>query len=123
VRRDEVQVTRNGGSGAKESPDGKFLYYVKGGALWRMPVKGGEEMRVVEGASSSYAVTNTGIYFIPSGDAAIRFLDLTTQAIRTVAVLDRLARTGLTVSPDGRTILFAQVDNYDVDLMLMENFR
>lgn len=117
------QVTHNGGSWVRESPDGTFLYYLNGGALWRMPVDGGEEMRVVEGASSSYAVTDTGIYFIPSSEAAIRFLDLTTKAVRTVAVLDRLAPYGLTVSPDGRTLLFAQIDNWDSDLMLVDGFR
>ena len=38
-----VQVTRNGGFAALESPDGKFLYYAKGltvPGLWRIPTDG-----------------------------------------------------------------------------------
>jgi hypothetical protein len=30
---------------------------------------------------------------------------------------------GLAVSPDRRRILFSKVDQYDSDLMLVENFR
>jgi hypothetical protein len=30
---------------------------------------------------------------------------------------------GLTISPDGRTLLYEQLDNVGSDLMLVENFR
>ena len=47
-----MQVTRNGGSAAVESADGKTLFFVKTVAgnrtsLWRMPVGGGDEAQVV----------------------------------------------------------------------------
>src|SRR5207302_7175840 len=55
-----VQVTRNGGLLGQESPDGRYLYFMKplGGAgpggfegslgLWRTPVEGGDETQVLE---------------------------------------------------------------------------
>ena len=50
----EIQVTRNGGETALESPDGKSIYYTKGGhsksgpsGLWKMPLSGGEESQVL----------------------------------------------------------------------------
>ena len=35
----------------------------------------------------------------------------------------RHSALGLDVSPDGRTLLFAQSDSFTEDLMLVENFR
>ena len=44
-----VQVTRNGGTAALESPDGKTLYYTKNNGpdgIWKMPLEGGQEVQV-----------------------------------------------------------------------------
>lgn len=49
------QVTRDGGFGPVESPDGKLLYYAKAlfeTSLWRIPVEGGQATRVLESLSS-----------------------------------------------------------------------
>ena len=46
-----VQMTKQGGHMALESPDGKTLYYAKScdvPGLWKVPVQGGEETRVLE---------------------------------------------------------------------------
>ena len=65
-----VQVTRQGGFAALESPDGRFLYYTKtddgGDGLWRMPVSGGAETRIIHDAIATRAffVTADSIYFI-----------------------------------------------------------
>jgi hypothetical protein len=40
-----------------------------------------------------------------------------------VMTVDRHAGHGIDVSPDGRTLLFAQMDSFTEDLMLVENFR
>jgi eukaryotic-like serine/threonine-protein kinase len=45
------QVTRTGSTGSLASPDSRWLYYVKGegvDGLWRMPIGGGEETRLVD---------------------------------------------------------------------------
>ena len=42
-----VQITRNSGDTPQESPDGKFLYYMKGWpeavSVWRTSVDGNQE--------------------------------------------------------------------------------
>jgi Tol biopolymer transport system component/DNA-binding winged helix-turn-helix (wHTH) protein len=44
------QVTRNGGNEAVESPDGRFVYYVRGGiaGLWSVPASGGDETLLIK---------------------------------------------------------------------------
>ena len=125
-----VQVTRRGGSGPLESHDGKQLYYVKrdgNGGLWKMPVEGGEETQIVPDVYRvNYAVTDKGVYFIPHGGkdytSSVRFFDFatgtTTQIVKT-----KPPDLGLGVSPDGRTLLYSQVDHTGSNIMLIENFH
>jgi Tol biopolymer transport system component/DNA-binding winged helix-turn-helix (wHTH) protein len=122
-----VQVTRNGGMGPQESADGKTLYYVKpviamgGGSLWRMPVGGGPEEKVVDSIYRfNYAVTEKGIYFTHSD--SIYFLDFAAGETRPVLKTPH-PDTGLAISPDGRYLLFSKRDAIGSDLMLVENFR
>jgi len=59
-----------------ESPDGRFLYYAKDAnsptSIWRIPVGGGEETKVVDGLSYSinFVVADRGLYFLAVGDAS-----------------------------------------------------
>jgi Tol biopolymer transport system component len=60
---DAIQVTRNGGFGPRQSPDGKFLYYAKAlfaTSLWRIPVEGGPETKVLESCSELMLVEKFG---------------------------------------------------------------
>jgi Tol biopolymer transport system component/predicted Ser/Thr protein kinase len=128
-----VQVTRKGGSMPVESPDGRVLYYKKRGedtlGLWKVPVKGGEESQVLESFSggSEFAVVDEGIYFNPRPDSAghysIQFFSFASKKTRVVATLEKPVFHGFTVSPDGRWILYSQIDQQGKDLMLVENFH
>jgi len=128
-----IQVTTNGGSNGFESFDGKFIYYAKGRygtSLWKIPVNGGDETQVLESLVqwNGFVVVDAGIYFIPTPAAgatssSINFLSFATGKIRPVATTDRPAQGGLTVSPDGRWILYSQLDQAASELMLVENFR
>jgi Tol biopolymer transport system component len=129
-----IQVTRNGGTNGFESLDGKFVYYAKGRyetSLWKIPTDGGDETQVLESLVSlqDFVVVDAGIYFIstPAAGAAsssINFLSFATGKIRPVATTDsRAGGGGLTLSPDGRWILYAQLDQSASELMLVENFR
>jgi dipeptidyl aminopeptidase/acylaminoacyl peptidase len=128
-----VQVTKRGGLAALESTDGKFLYYSKGSAhgpsLWRVPVDGGEEVEVLEGVSdwSTFALTDRGIFFIPKREptagASIQFLSFAAGTIKEVASILKPVFVGLTISPNGQSLLYTQIDQEGSDLMLVENFR
>jgi Tol biopolymer transport system component len=126
-----TQVTSNGGYTAFESPDGKSLYYKKADdstGLWKMPVSGGPENQVLPSVVyRAFSVTGDGIYFIPEsgmdGKTFIEFLSFSTGKVKRVALIPGQVFLGLSASPDGRSILFTQVDQEGIDLMLVENFR
>ena len=129
-----VQITQNGGDFPQESPDGKFVYYEKGWpslcSVWRIPVTGGEETRVLEPVhpSGKWAVGKEGIYFFSrSGkgkDKEISFYEFATaETTKVLTIKDCHPVAYIAVSPDGRTILYPQVDQVGSDLMLVENFR
>ncbi|HXX21760.1 MAG TPA: protein kinase, partial [Terriglobia bacterium] len=128
-----VQVTKKGGQAAFESPDGKTLYYAKGlevPGIWKVPVEGGKETPVLAQLAPVYwgywGLTAEGIYFYDAGTMAIDFFSFTTHKAAQVAKPEKGPdgwEPGFAVSPDGRAILFAQVDQETSNIMLVENFR
>jgi hypothetical protein len=65
------QITSGGGFSVKISPDGKYVYYLKGrveGELWRAPAGGGdEELLVRELKSRNFWVLPDGVYMLDPG--------------------------------------------------------
>jgi hypothetical protein len=93
-----------------------------------MPTEGGEESQVLESVyARAFEVVKEGIYFIPrpnsEGRYAIQFFDFGTGKAKPIAMIEKPAFSNLSVSPDGRWILYTQLDQLDSDLMLVENFR
>ncbi len=124
-----VQITQNGGNFAPfESKDGEFVYYLRGGDLWRVPRDGGEEVRVLEGVKGGggYALTGQGIYFLSPASAAgatdLRFRLFGGDETRLISSFQGPVNH-LTSSPDGRRILYLQLDRTSADLMLVKDFR
>ena len=139
------RVTQHGGGYAKESFDGRYIYYARLDSalpkLCRVPAAGGEEVVVVPHmADWAFAIARAGIYFQPSPPSAplrpipilspftrpeytIEFFSFATGSTTRVLTIPRHAGHGLDVSPDGRTLLWAQLDSYTEDLMLVENFK
>jgi len=132
-----VQLTKGGGAEALESPDGRVIYYTKvpevGPGLWRVPVAGGEEERVLESVRFGYwAVARTGIYFIdfdvPSEAARpLRFLDFQSRRVTQVGTVENTVSwtttPGFAISPDSRWLLYSSIASIDADLMLVDGFR
>ena len=129
-----VQVTQQGGFGGFESSDGTLFYYAKGETvpgIWRVPTTGGEETEVIGSLEAGFwgywGLTENGIYYLDASEpAAIAFYSFSTQRSTKVFELEsHPAReaTGLGVSPDGRTILYTQLDAISRDIVLVENYR
>ena len=82
------QITKKGGTAGVESPDGKYLYYRKNDdpGLWKVPVDGGEEARVIPSICPQYfAVTRRGIYFFSGWyNPTIQFFNFATGRTETV---------------------------------------
>jgi Tol biopolymer transport system component/serine/threonine protein kinase len=129
----KTQVTRNGGFAAFESEDGKYLYYALSRShegLYRMPVGGGAEEAVVAGLKAGYwgywALSPRGVYVMDSeGESALAGVHL----LRFDGVRSRVfgleknivpGDAGMAVSPDGRWLLYTQLDQSGSDLMLVD---
>jgi hypothetical protein len=128
-----VQVTKGGGEEAFESADGKFVYWVKPDVpgVWRVQVEGGHETQFHDVPMESlWALTGEGICFFDMGNRAGPVLKFFSFSNR-VTLFRQLPKetkvdgssTALSVSPDGRRILYTQIDQSGSDLMLVENFR
>jgi eukaryotic-like serine/threonine-protein kinase len=123
-----VQVTRGGGTVPFESPDGHTLYYIRNdSALWALPLRGGEEKRVLEFVwNRSFAVKEDGIYYIPppqAGVTQVRFHRFTTNEDREIATVRQYPNQGLTVSPDRKSILFPALKQPAGNVMIVDNFK
>jgi Tol biopolymer transport system component len=130
-----VPVTTEGGFQALESPDGQYLYFsrtISVADIWRRPTAGGEETPILEfpsGCWRCWDVGEAGLYYLNTEAEprpAIELFDPVTGEVTRVAELEGTPMTGgpnLAVSPDGRSILYAQVERRERDLMLIENFR
>jgi Tol biopolymer transport system component/DNA-binding winged helix-turn-helix (wHTH) protein len=131
-----AQMTRQGGFEPMESPDGRWLYFTQdrgSSSIWRMPTAGGAETPLFDFHQKNYSrgwtVTSEGVYFAVASSnrqSTIKFFSLSTGAEKTVAEIDRVlpsSVSGLTVSPDGRSLLLPLFARRGSDLMMIENFR
>ena len=80
------------------------------------------------------SLARDGVYFVPgafrtetvNSPQPIQFFSFRTRKTRTVAKIHKKligGPAGLAVSPDGRWLLYAQVDQNAADIMLVENFQ
>ncbi|MEP7336597.1 MAG: LpqB family beta-propeller domain-containing protein, partial [Acidobacteriota bacterium] len=132
-----IQVTQHGGFDNVESPDGQYLYFTKGyrvPGIWRMPVAGGEQTLVLNHHSAGqwryWAVKEQGIYFATAETPEhplLEFFSFATGKVMPIATLEKkisyVGFAGLDVSPDGRWLIWQQLDQEGSDIMLLENFR
>jgi Tol biopolymer transport system component len=131
----EEQITRGGGCMPFESVDGRTLYYMRScqweDALLARPTTGGAE-RTIFRCVESYAAGPQGVFSVdcrpdfphtPRADRnVLRYWDAATGEDRPVGTFDANWVAGLSVSPDGRSVIYGR-SIWAWDLMMIENFR
>ena len=117
--------------------DGKWIYYTKNFPDIRLrrvsadaTFENSDEILVSkvtdEGFQNAWTLTTKGIYFIAKADkspAKIKLYKPANQRIGEIAETDKFNPSGfagMTVSPDGKSIVFAQFDQNASNIMLAE---
>lgn len=129
-----VQITKQGGFTGFESSDGRYVYYSKGSfghGVWRVRAEGGEESHILcdggAGNWGQWTLASNGIYFIEyePDRISLGYFDFATKKTRNIIGLENVTEfiAGLTISPDGRQVLYTQQDPVNSDIMLVEDFR
>jgi Tol biopolymer transport system component len=130
------QITQHLMGFGEESEDGRFFYLndrypgkprelSKG--FWKVPVDGGEETLVLEeqlSLNSWDLWRNNLVYMKFNNGPAIEMLDLETSEVTELPSPEDLGGFGLSVSPDGRWILYTRREGEGKsDIILVENFH
>jgi Tol biopolymer transport system component/DNA-binding winged helix-turn-helix (wHTH) protein len=119
---------------SQESFDGKTVYFASSSArtvlrevsLRALPgaaSEGGDGLPRVSNAGV-WAVSPGGIYFVPAeAPRSLRYFDFATRQVRPIFEVDKFFGSGLSVSPDGRWILYTLVGDVNSDIMLVDHFQ
>jgi Tol biopolymer transport system component/DNA-binding winged helix-turn-helix (wHTH) protein len=117
----------------RESFDGKTVYFannhdkstLKQVALPAQPdteskVDGMPRIRAAE----LWTLSRAGIYFVPDeAPRSLRYFDFATRQVHPIFEVDKDFSGGLSVSPDGRWILYSQYGDVNSDIMLVDHFH
>jgi Tol biopolymer transport system component/DNA-binding winged helix-turn-helix (wHTH) protein len=126
------QITTGGGMVAKESSDGSWLYYTQAASpgLWRRPVQGGTEQKILDGPSvgnqNYWTLFGNDLYVLSgSNERSLLKFDPDTRQTNLVYTLehDPAPFAGLTISPNGKHLLFAELLEAKSNITLVEHFR
>jgi Tol biopolymer transport system component/DNA-binding winged helix-turn-helix (wHTH) protein len=116
----------------QESFDGNVLYFANRPAnagLSKISLNGAFAESAVEGLPPVYranlwAVVPGGIYFVPTdAPRSVRFFDFSIKQIRNVFEAKKNFGGGLSISADGRWLLYSQVDAENSDILLVDHFH
>jgi Tol biopolymer transport system component len=138
---DAVPITRAGGRVPRESPDGKFVFYSKPRPdaaykwvdVWKVPVEGGEEVPILTGKlleGPNWVLWRGALIYrawtSEYGQAFINTYHLATGEESRLQTFDEKEQAfgyGLSVSPDGKWILYSKAEPRNSDIVLIEDFR
>jgi hypothetical protein len=106
-----------------------FYSSAAGGKLHAASVDNIRQSTEIEGMpavndQSQYTVVAGGIYYVPAETPkSVWYFDSASRKARKMFDTEQHHNNGLSVSPDGRWILYTQIDRPNSDIMLVENFR
>lgn len=140
------QVTRNSGYVARESRDGKWLYFSKLGGeaqgIWRIP--GSKASKPLDATAEEFLIPladeNSTATWAQSGDeifysmmekvasgarvVTIRAFHVATRKTRVVLTSgEKPIDRGLAVTPDGKWLLYSQLDSFGSNIVWAEGVR
>jgi len=110
------------------------VYYAKTRTtpgIWRVPVDGGEEVKVLDrGMESSWGLTTQGIVFMdklarPQASIELYGFDstLSKRILLPAGLRFDQGDTTFSVAPDGAWIVYAQLDSWGSDIEMLDGFR
>jgi Tol biopolymer transport system component len=127
------QVTSGGGMVAKEDPAGKWLYFtqIATPGIWRRLVTGGPEQKVYDGPpvgdQDYWALYGTDLFALSPGNThpTLTRIDLNTGRQTAVYPLkhDPTLFGGLTVTQDGKHLLFAELIEAESNIALVGRYH
>jgi Tol biopolymer transport system component len=128
---DAVRITRHGGYYAVESPGRDALFCTlpnQSHIIRKVLLKGGEEVDLIDDAwgYSALATAPNGVYYLselPAKGMVLRFYSFASRRSSPVITISGPLHHVLSITPDGRSIVYSQVERKDTDLMLIKPFR
>jgi Tol biopolymer transport system component len=128
------KLTSNHALWPEESLDGKFVYYGKANTdgVWTSAISGGPERRLpISVKEANWTVTGKGIYYFdfdvaPQAPKPVKFYSFETGKVNQIGTVPASVSgdySGISVSPDGRWLLYSYIANAGSDLMLLDQFR
>jgi Tol biopolymer transport system component/DNA-binding winged helix-turn-helix (wHTH) protein len=128
-----TQVTVSGGMIALESADARWVYFTKFGesGTWRCPASGGSEQKIFDGPPSGsqnyWTLGNSALYSLSDGGGQFTVQRIDPETGRAVIVHtlkhDPTPFAGLSITPDGKVLIFAELARASSNLTLVERFK
>jgi Tol biopolymer transport system component/DNA-binding winged helix-turn-helix (wHTH) protein len=126
-----IQLTTKGGMGPIESQDG-YVFFARtmhSDEILKVPSGGGDETSVMKGTGldcwCNWALAPAGVYFIDGntlGSKRLWYYEFATKKRFPLLAFQKHALNPA-ISPDGKTLIYIQMDELDRTIMLVDYFR
>jgi hypothetical protein len=71
-----------------------------------------------------WTLSSGGIYFVPTeAPKSVRYFDFATKHVRPIFEVDKDFGSGLSVSADGRWVIYSLVGDLNSDIMVVDHFH